>query len=896
MPHTCLDDKTTQLFALGRLSKAEAASVTEHLKTCTSCQDEVLRAQCETFVETHTGTMEGHTWLEGFAMIAMRDAETSGRDVTDRSGQTIAGRYQLEESVGAGGMGHVYAASDTQLGGRLVAVKLLKREIQSDGFRQRFEREKLNAAKLEHENIMRVYDGGIHEGEAYLVTELLDGETIKETLDSRERICLSDACAWVRQAATGLSAAHKRGIVHRDVSPSNLLVTQDGKVKLIDFGISISEDLELGVTSTSQIVGALRYMSPEQRNPEESVDHRTDIYSLGLVLHELIYGHVPRGSLTEMAEKSRGGELVDPEIRALIGTMLGEPEMRPSLATVREVLAETAARSPSDSTSGRTPLPAIAGTPPNKPTPWNSRTALLAFAAFGLVIAAGIVIQIYRQDGSVEEIAVGERDRVVITQDEAPSDTEIPTPRWNAPLEAPVLTPPKNADTDGIFAIRWQPVPGASFYQVAEFPDTKTWKELNIHRASGGTSTTIKKVESGDFLYRVIAWAQDSQGAWKHGPYSDPIVQKVNLAPDDLPLDAPAVDPPESPDTNGTFTVRWQPVAGANFYQVAEFPSSTSWEQVSLHRVDSKTSTTLTRPENGTYTCRVIAWGQDAQGNWIHGPFSDAVEVVVKNEAQPAPEVPPAGTPGTSDDTDCTVCRSLAEWAIGSGGYVGYRTYLLDKTVVTGEAHHESELPKDDFWINRLVVRNVSVSDKVALFPELVGMTGLVLTSARVGDDDIREIAVLRKLRWLYLGKTQITDASISEINKLSKLESLSIGAPAITDQGVSRLGDFEHLTSIFLDTAQITDEAVASLQRFPKLHSIGLAHTGVTDDGVAKLAHFKELDCLDLEGCSNLTDKVIEHLAECKGLKKLTLKNTELAPAAIDSLKAKLPDCKISD
>jgi serine/threonine protein kinase len=212
---------------------------------------------------------------------------------------TTLGQYEIRSPLGAGGMGEVYRAHDTRLD-REVAVKVLPESVTSDPERlRRFEQEARAAAALNHPNILAVYQMATHDGVSYMVTELLDGETLRERLH-RGAIPLRKAIDYGVQIAHGLAAAHDRGIVHRDLKPENLFVTKDGRVKILDFGLakvtqsqSASGD-ERTVTLHQQtepgvVMGTVGYMSPEQVRGQ-AADHRSDIFAFGAILYEMVTG------------------------------------------------------------------------------------------------------------------------------------------------------------------------------------------------------------------------------------------------------------------------------------------------------------------------------------------------------------------------------------------------------------------------------------------------------------------------------------------------------------------------------------------------------------------------------------------------------------------------------
>ena len=217
---------------------------------------------------------------------------------------TILGQYEIRSPLGAGGMGEVYRAHDTRLD-REVAIKVLPGSLTSDPDRlRRFEQEARAAAALNHPNILAVYQMATHEGVSYMVSELLDGETLRERL-RRGPIPLRKAIDYAVQIAHGLAAAHDKGIVHRDLKPDNLFVTQDGRVKILDFGLaklarprdaSGVEATIAGVEATMPygtepglVMGTVGYMSPEQVRGK-TADHRSDIFAFGTILYEMVTG------------------------------------------------------------------------------------------------------------------------------------------------------------------------------------------------------------------------------------------------------------------------------------------------------------------------------------------------------------------------------------------------------------------------------------------------------------------------------------------------------------------------------------------------------------------------------------------------------------------------------
>ena len=208
------------------------------------------------------------------------------------SGELVADRYELQEVVGTGGMSSVYRAVDTLLE-RNVALKILHPHYGDDAeYVERFRREARSVAQLSHPNIVTVIDRGESDGQQYIVFEYVDGESLKQLVDRTGPLPARRAIELGLQVAEALAFAHNAGLVHRDVKPQNVLVTEDGEAKVTDFGIARSLDVEHGVTQTGTVLGTSNYLSPEQARGQ-TVTPATDVYSLGVVLYELLTGEVP---------------------------------------------------------------------------------------------------------------------------------------------------------------------------------------------------------------------------------------------------------------------------------------------------------------------------------------------------------------------------------------------------------------------------------------------------------------------------------------------------------------------------------------------------------------------------------------------------------------------------
>jgi len=206
-------------------------------------------------------------------------------------GTVLSGRYRLEAKLGSGGMSTVYLARDETLD-RAVAVKVMHREMSEQPEQlERFRQEARAVAKLSHPNVVSVIDAGEDSGYPYIVFEYVEGETLKQRIARVGPLDTQEAIAYAIEIARGLTVAHARKMVHRDIKPQNILIDSEGRAKLTDFGISRQLEQD-GMTATGRVLGTTDYVAPEQAMGR-GADPRSDIYSLGVVLYEMLVGQVP---------------------------------------------------------------------------------------------------------------------------------------------------------------------------------------------------------------------------------------------------------------------------------------------------------------------------------------------------------------------------------------------------------------------------------------------------------------------------------------------------------------------------------------------------------------------------------------------------------------------------
>ena len=266
-------------------------------------------------------------------------------------GQLYGDRYRLQLRIAIGGMGEVWQAED-ELILRQVAIKILKEEYVSDPlFIERFRSEAKSAALVEHEGIANVYDYGEDANAAYLVMELVPGESLSRIIEREKKLPDTRVLDIMAQTSRALGAAHARGLVHRDIKPGNLLITPEGKVKITDFGIARVGD-QVPLTKTGQVMGTVQYLAPEQATGKPSTP-ATDLYSLGVVAYEALSGKRPFTGENQMAiamahinEMPQAlPESIDPRVQNLVLSCLAKkPNQRPESANSLAIRAEALLR------------------------------------------------------------------------------------------------------------------------------------------------------------------------------------------------------------------------------------------------------------------------------------------------------------------------------------------------------------------------------------------------------------------------------------------------------------------------------------------------------------------------------------------------------------------------
>jgi serine/threonine-protein kinase len=430
-------------------------------------------------------------------------------------GTVLSGRYRLEAKLGSGGMSTVYLARDDTLD-RAVAVKVMHREMseQADQL-ERFRQEARAVAKLSHPNVVAVIDAGEDGGHPYIVFEYVEGETLKQRINRIGALDPQEALAYAIEIARGLTVAHARNMVHRDIKPQNVLIDSEGRAKLTDFGISRQLEQD-GMTATGRVLGTTDYVAPEQAMGHP-VDPRSDIYSLGVVLYEMLIGQVPfhADSQVGVAMKHVNEELPDvqarrPEVSAAAALVVEratekEPaeryqdvgEMIDDLSTALEV---EAARAGSTTGEATTILEAVP--PPKRKLSARARLSWAAVALLVLVAGGAIAAVLLISSGGGGGGALkGKGEKIAISSatdyDPQGDGEEDPEAVSFAVDGNPTGTAwsSEHYDTPTFAGTKTGPDPGVGLYVTTKSPAKP--KEMVIRTPSPGWDAQIFATASG---------------------------------------------------------------------------------------------------------------------------------------------------------------------------------------------------------------------------------------------------------------------------------------------------------------------------------------------------------------------------------------------------------------
>jgi serine/threonine protein kinase len=841
----------------------------------------------------------------------------------------ILGPYRIVKQLGRGGMGAVYAAIDTRLNRRLALKVMLPRYAADPAARERFLREARAAAQITHDNVVTVYEADERDGVPYIAMQFLQGYPLDEYLRKKGNPSIPQVIRITREAAIGLAAAHKIGLVHRDVKPANLwLEAPHGRVKVLDFGLAKPLDAAVELTKSGAVVGTPAYMSPEQARGQK-VDPRSDLFSLGAVLYRLCTGRLPFEGPTTMAVlMALGNEdplplrdlnpAVPAPLAALAHQLLSKkPADRPASAeevvkrlraiadSTAVILAAVPEAQPVSAPMQVTALPEDnpfadldadddteyaaddAPAPPRKRSgrPWLWPAVGAAALA---VIGALVVIIIKNKDGS--EAKNQAADGAMVKGKDGKTIAQV----------GPATTPPAVASNPDRKAAEYALSLGGFVRVNGGYADLKAATEL----PKGRFTLSFVDLSGKAVSDAGLAHFKDCKG-----------LNNLNL-PNTKVTDAGLAHFKDCKALTGLDLANTM-VSDAG---MAHFRDCKGLTHIYLHGT-KVTDAGLAHFKDcagltnlGLFGTAVtdagLAHFKDCKGLTYLGLWHTKVTdsgVALFKDRKGLTDLDVRSTrvtlkgladfhaavPGCKIDHDggvieaVDVDRKAAEWVIAKGGTV--RVKGQDRLIAAA-----AELPKERFALAWVELEERPVADaELAAFKGCASLTELALGRTKVTDAGLAIIKDFKGLTWIDLHGTAVSDAGLVHLQAFKALAHLDLGGTAVTDAGLAHLKGCAGLSQLLLHYTQVTGKGLADLKQCPVLESLILKHSQVSDAGLANLKELKGLTSLDVSG-TPVSDAGLANLKDCKNLTLLIIQKTKVTAKGLEEFHAAVPACKI--
>ena len=801
------------------------------------------------------------------------------------------GCYRILTVLGSGGMGVVFQAEDLRLK-RRVALKVMRPEIASQpAARERFLREAQAVAALEHDHIVSIYQVGEEGGVPFLAMPCLKGSSLEEWLQRGTALSVPQVLRLGRQIARGLAAAHTGGVIHRDIKPANLWLEpeQGGRIKILDFGLARVLQDNVHLTGSRTIVGTPAYLSPEQANGDR-VDHRADLFSLGVVLYRMLTGELPfRGNntleiLAALCMRSPRplrdlNAAVPPVLAELVMQLLAkDPVERPASAQAVADLLYSLERQPIrpagvEQAKTEAVPPSLAPESPEAAAVARSRGA--ARRHRGPVVAAVAVLVLmplgYFFGGAVLRFATNKGELVV--QVDA-RDIEIAV-KQNGVVVQDRTTKREFVLTAGDGEIE--------VYEKASGLKLAT-KKFTLTR--GGKQTVAVELKPTPQQPALVGGNDRKAAEWVLS-----LGGRVVLAVDDTTRDVgPGDKLPE-----GVFQLR----------------------EVNLK--DKKPSAAgLGHLENLKDLQSINLWGTGmTDAGMRHLGGLTKLHTLWLNET-PLSDIGLKHLQGLTNLTRL----ELQGTRVSNAGLVHLRgmTKLqilgLDRTRVT-DVGLKGLAPLKDLQFLGLEYLSVSDAglehlrgltnllqlglhatlvndDGMKLLKSLTKLQNLGLSSTQVGDAGLKHLQGLTDLQSLPLMNTRVTDAGLAHLKNLTKLGVLYLNGRKISDVGLEHLQGLTSLRGLTLENTRVTDTGLKYLEKLTKLTYLGLQGTRLSNGGLVHLKGLEDLQFLDLRE-TRVSDEGLQHLYGLEELRTLDVRNTKVTTAGVAALHEALPKCRIS-
>jgi Leucine-rich repeat (LRR) protein len=805
------------------------------------------------------------------------------------------GPYRVLKVLGAGGMGVVFAAEDSRLR-RPVALKVLRPGLAASArARQRFLREAQAAAAIEHDHIVTVYHVDEDRGFPYLAMPILRGESLEDRLKREGRLPIPEVFRIGREIAEGLAAAHRRGLIHRDIKPGNIWLEAGGRVKIVDFGLARAVEGDAQLTGSGYVVGTPAYMAPEQAMGQE-VSPRADLFSLGVVLYRLCTGRLPfpgktslevMRSLATQEPRAVGEEnaAVAPALAELVMRLLAkDPAARPASAVEVASQLHALARSPRLG-----PAPAAAPTSSASKSPGSDRTAgrgrgagwkRRGLVAAGMALAAMLPLG-YFFGGVLIRFATNKG--VLLVQVNDPK-VEVAVKR-NGILVQDLTTRREFVLTAGNGEIEVYEKASGLRLATKRFTLTRGGKETVTVELPRPPKAAKKEPnpplvqKAGEADRRAAEWILSIGGV-------------LSLRTHDKTLDIDALNklPVEEFRLVDIDLFRSRQLTDAGLEHLAGLSDVTNLRLLETPVTDAGLARLRALPK---------LYRLDLQGTKVTDAglahlraFPNLCILSLQGT-----KVTDAGLPHLKDRFQLAML-SLRDTAVGDAGlaYVKALPNLwsldLSGTRVTdaGLVHWNATSS-----LQQLMLQNTAITDNgLAHLKNLPKLRELSLSDTRVTDKGLVHLTAMPQLDSLWLDGTRVTDGGLAHLKAVPQLRLLSLLYTSVTDRGLSQLKKVPQLTTLRLGATRVTDAGLVQLKAVPQLTALVLGPSRVTDAGLACLHVLNSLSTLDLGG-TRVSDAGLPQLIHFSKLSVLTLDGARLSVKGLATLKAALPNTRIT-
>jgi serine/threonine protein kinase/uncharacterized membrane protein len=841
-------------FGLGRLSEADAQTIELHVADCEECLQKLAEVPDDLLVRLlQAPAADTQAFLSGSladTVPSSRAGESAPTGFTVPRELDGHARYLVLGPLGAGGMGTVYKARH-RLMERVVALKIVNPLlVNKPGAVERFTREVRAAAQLVHPNIVTAYDaekvGDLH----LLVMECVEGQTLAQILIVEHELPIATACVYLRQTALGLQHALKRGMVHRDIKPQNLMlvaipdasvppvikildfglarfvseVTQPEVIKILDFGracFTSEVNQPDGSTEAGMIMGSPDYMAPEQGLDAHAADTRADIYGMGCTLYHLLAGLVPfpEASLLAKLEGHRDRHpfplhLARPGVPVALAKvvekmMAKDPALRyQTPAEVAEALRPFACGE-SPRTSGEK-TPGVPAHPSAAVRNWLVAIAAgLLLACLG-IWAAPLVFRVETPEGTLF-VKTDDAD-VQISVKSGGKEVELFFPRQKKEISLKV----------GKYTVEL--VGGKDGLKLS----------TNQFEIRSGNDQAVVTVEFVPTVVKGLMQEKAKDPDRQAAAYVLSIGGKVRVNEQDRDITAAADLPGES-------------------FQLTTVIFSTNKQVHDVGLANFKGCKYVTHLELGNGNVKDCKYLANIGLGGTNANVSDA---------------------GLAHFNECKNLTYLA----------------LDGTRVSdaGLAHFKD--CKDLFY---LFLENTPVTDAGLAHFKGRNLGVIVLSGTQVTDAGLAHFKDDKNLYWLWLNNTKVGDAGLAHLKDCKNLRYLDLRKTQVSDAGLAHLKDCKNLKDLWLSVTNVSDAGLVHFKDCKDLAQLQVAGTQVSDAGLAHFKDCKNLEYLFLDN-TQVGDAGLTHFTDCKNLVQVTLQQTQVTAAGVAKLSKALPRCKI--